>query len=75
MFPKDEDFCHLRDRMETLETQNTYLLNVVILLAHCHSDSLHPLLCISHGKNPLLQLLTWVTQAHLLSSSSRETLE
>jgi hypothetical protein len=30
MFPKDEDFRHLRDRMETLETQNAYLLNVVI---------------------------------------------
>ena len=30
MLPKDEDFRHLRYRMETLETQNAYLLNVVI---------------------------------------------
>jgi hypothetical protein len=42
MLPKDEDFRQLKRRMETLEAQNAYLMEVVTWIAHRHGGSFHP---------------------------------
>lgn len=41
MLPK-EDFHQLKGRMEALETQNAYLIEVVTSLASCHGGAFVP---------------------------------
>jgi len=42
MLPKDEEFRHLRHRMETLEEKNAYLLSVVTWIAKHHGGTFQP---------------------------------